>query len=121
MGLGEKVGTHKDLQVWQEGLDLVEQVYHLTKLFPSTEIYGLCSQMRRAAVSVPSNIAEGAARRGEKEFIQFLYVALGSLSELETQCFIARRLGYFEEHPVLDMIETIRRKLLKFIRYLKER
>jgi four helix bundle protein len=115
------VATHKDLEVWQEGIDLVEKVYHMTALFPSTEVYGLSSQMRRAAVSIPSNIAEGAARRGEKEFIQFLYVALGSLSELETQCLIAQRLKYIEEHPVFHMIEIIRKKLLNFIRYLKEK
>jgi four helix bundle protein len=118
---GGNVATHKDLQIWQAGIDLVEQVYHLTTLFPQTEIYGLSSQMRRASVSVPSNIAEGAARRGEKEFVQFLYISLGSLSELETQCLIARRLGYVEDHPAFDMIEALRRKLLKFIRYLKER
>lgn len=115
------MATHKDLQIWQKAIDLVEQVYHLTASFPPTEIYGLCAQMRRAAVSVPSNIAEGAARKGEKEFIQFLYVALGSLSELETQCLIACRIGYVKEHPAIEMIEVLRRMMLNFIRYLKER
>jgi four helix bundle protein len=85
---------HHDLRVWQEAIDLVEAIYDLTKRFPKTEIYGLISQMRRSAVSVPSNIAEGAARLSDREFIQFLGVARGSLSELETQITIAERLGY---------------------------
>jgi four helix bundle protein len=75
---------HKDLDVWKRSMDLVVKVYQITKLFPDTEKYGLSSQMRRAAVSIPSNIAEGAARKGDKEFIQFLYISIGSLSELET-------------------------------------
>jgi four helix bundle protein len=85
---------HHDLRVWQEAIDVVEAIYDLTKRFPKTEIYGLISQMRRSAVSVPSNIAEGAARLSDREFIQFLGVARGSLSELETQITIAERLGY---------------------------
>lgn len=85
---------HHDLRVWQEAIDLVEAIYDLTKRFPKTEIYGLISQMRRSAVSVPSNIAEGASRLSDREFIQFLGVARGSLSELETQITIAERLGY---------------------------
>jgi four helix bundle protein len=75
---------HKDLDVWKRSMDLVVKVYQITKLFPDTEKYGLTSQMRRAAVSIPSNITEGAARKGDKEFIQFLYISIGSLSELET-------------------------------------
>ncbi|MFV8360212.1 four helix bundle protein [Flavobacterium sp. LS1P3] len=75
---------HKDLDVWKRSMDLVVKVYQITKLFPDTEKYGLSSQMRRAAVSIPSNITEGAARKGDKEFIQFLYISIGSLSELET-------------------------------------
>jgi four helix bundle protein len=85
---------HHDLRVWQEAIDVVEAIYDLTKRFPKTEIYGLISQMRRSAVSVPSNIAEGASRLSDREFIQFLGVARGSLSELETQITIAERLGY---------------------------
>jgi len=76
---------HKDLDVWKRSMDLVQLIYEYTKLFPKEEMYGLTSQMRRAAVSIPSNIAEGAARKGDKEFIQFLMLSLGSLSELETQ------------------------------------
>ena len=76
-------------------MDLVLKVYKGTKRFPGSEAYGLINQIRRAAVSIPSNIAEGAGRRTKKEFIQFLFVARGSLSELETQLEIANRLGYF--------------------------
>ena len=111
--------THKDLKIWQSGIELVETVYKVTSVFPASELYGLTSQMRRAAVSVPSNIAEGAARQGEKEFIHFLYIALGSLSELETQCFIAQRLGFAKDVQVLEEIETLRRKMLNFIKFRK--
>lgn len=115
------MGTHKDLQIWQQGLDLVEVVYKITSAFPASELYGLSMQMRRASVSIPSNIAEGAARQGEKEFIQFLYVALGSLSELETQCIISKRLGFLQEIMVFETIEALRRKLLNFIKHRKEK
>jgi four helix bundle protein len=77
--------NHKDLDVWKKSMNLVVLIYDITSKFPSDERFGLTSQMRRAAVSIPSNIAEGAARKGDKEFIQFLMIALGSLSELETQ------------------------------------
>jgi len=76
-------------------MDLVLSVYEITKKFPAIENYGLTSQIRRAAVSIPSNIAEGASRRSKKEFTQFLYVAKGSLSELDTQLELVSRLGYF--------------------------
>ena len=85
---------HKNLRVYQNSLNLVEQIYKITRKFPEEEKFGLISQMRRAAVSIPSNIAEGAARRTKKEFTQFLYISLASLSELETQLEISRRLGY---------------------------
>jgi four helix bundle protein len=88
------VKSHKDLKVWQESMDLVIQIYKLVENFPKHEVYGLSSQIRRAAVSIPSNIAEGAGRSGEKEFIRFLYIALGSLSEVETQLEISQRLNY---------------------------
>jgi four helix bundle protein len=73
--------NHKDLEVWKKSMDLVEDVYALSKFFPNDEKFGLTNQIRRASVSVPSNISEGAARKRDKEFIQFLYIALGSLSE----------------------------------------
>lgn len=87
---------HHDLRAWQEAMTLVKDVYQITASFPKEEIYALTSQMRRAAVSIPSNIAEGAARTGDKEFLQFLSISRGSLSELETQLIIAKELGYMQ-------------------------
>ena len=89
--------THKDVDCWKRGIELVTEVYKVTKSFPKDEIYGLTNQIRRASISIPSNIAEGAARNSNKEFIQFLYIALGSLSELETQFIISKNLEYKEE------------------------
>ncbi|BAN34272.1 hypothetical protein SCD_n00423 [Sulfuricella denitrificans skB26] len=93
---------HHDLQAWQFAIQLVKDVYTLTANFPSSETYGLTNQMRRSAVSVPSNIAEGAARNGSKEFLYFLGIARGSLSELETQIVIAREIGYLADSAVLE-------------------
>lgn len=76
--------THKDLEVWKESIDLTNEIYSLTKTFPKYERFGLSSQMQRSAVSIPSNIAEGAARGSDKEFIKFLNYSIGSASELET-------------------------------------
>jgi len=112
--------THKDLQVWQFSMDLVEKIYLLTKNFPSEEKFGLTSQMRRAAVSIPSNIAEGAARNSTKEYVRFLYIALGSLSELETQCELSKRLKFGDDSLISEIIE-IRKKLLGLIRSLKNK
>ena len=83
--------SHKDLIVWKKSMDLVQITYEFSTNYPDSEKFGLISQMRRAAVSVPSNIAEGAARNSTKEYIRFLYIALGSLSELETQILISTR------------------------------
>jgi four helix bundle protein len=85
---------HHELRAWQEAMSLVKDIYQTTASSPKEEIYALTSQMRRAAVSIPSNIAEGAARTGNKEFLQFLSISRGSLSELETQLIIAKELGY---------------------------
>ncbi|MEW6133747.1 MAG: four helix bundle protein [Pseudomonadota bacterium] len=87
-------GGHRELLAWQESMVLVKLVYELTAAFPKEELYGLTSQLRRAAVSIPSNIAEGAARNGDREFHQFLAIARGSLAELETQMLLAEQLGY---------------------------
>lgn len=92
---------HHDLRIWQEAMTLVREVYRATATFPRDEIYVLTSQMRRAAISIPSNIAEGAARSGVKEFLQFLSISRGSLSELETQVILAKDLGYLEENRLL--------------------
>jgi len=120
--MSDKLRNHKDLEAWKESIALVDAVYRTTKTFPSEEIYGLVSQMRRAAVSTPSNIAEGAARASTKEFAQFLYMALGSLSELETQIIVSQRLGYVDqEDGLLRQVETVRKLLSGLIRYAKER
>jgi|SRR5208282_2750693 len=87
-------GTYEDLKVWRRAMDLVLEVYRSTSLFPKQEIYGLTSQMRRSAVSVPSNIAEGKGRFSRKELLQFLFHARGSLLELQTQITIGRELGF---------------------------
>jgi four helix bundle protein len=81
--------THKDLDIWKLGIEWVEKIYKMTAEYPKEGVYGLTNQMRRASVSIPSNISEGAARSSKKEFIQFLYIALGSLAELETQAIIS--------------------------------
>lgn len=111
--------THKDLQIWQRSIDLVEKIYKVTGNFPKEELFGLSSQLRRSAVSISSNIAEGGARHSNKEFLQFLYVALGSLSELETQCLIAQRLKLLNDETVLTDNEILRKQLLNFIKYRK--
>jgi len=90
----QNVRSYEDLRIWQKSIALVKEIYEQTKLFPRDELYGLTNQLRRAAVSVPSNIAEGQARRHTKEFIQFLYLGLGSLAELDTQLIIAEQIGY---------------------------
>lgn len=114
--------THKDLEIWKLGIKLVENVYKASHQFPKEELYGLTSQIRRSAVSVPSNIAEGAARSGSAEFIRFLYISLGSLSELETQLIIAERLGYIHnDNKIMKSIETLRKMMLNFIKYLKSK
>ncbi len=95
--MGE-VRSHKDLEVYKKGMDLVEDTYKITKRLPTEEKFGLISQMRRAAVSIVSNIAEGAARKNTKEYIQFLHISRASLSELETQLDICLRLGYIEQN-----------------------
>ena len=85
--------SHKDLDVWRLAMDLAQEVYGVSKTFPREEQFGMTSQMRRAAISIAGNIAEGAARNGSREFAQFLYIALGSASELETYLELARRVG----------------------------
>ena len=99
---------HHDLKVWQEAMELVTDIYRVTGEFPREEIYSLTSQMRRAAVSVPSNIAEGAARISNKEFLQFLAIARGSLSELETQIIISQNLDYVQDvDQILKRVSTV--------------
>jgi four helix bundle protein len=100
--------AHHDLKAWQEAMELVKMVYEISTSFPAEDNYGLISQIRRAAVSIPSNIAEGAARTGSKEFLQFLSISRGSLSEVETQLLIAKNLGYIKNpDPMLEQIDKL--------------
>ena len=112
---------HKDLDAWKKSIDLVEYFYKKTKEFPKEEVYSLTSQIRRSVISIPSNIAEGAARNSKKEFIQFLYIALGSAAELETQIIIAERLGYLVDSlAALNSLNDIKKMLVGLISYLKK-
>jgi len=114
--------THKDLEVWKESIELVKQIYGTTKEFPKEEIYGLTSQIKRCAVSIPANIAEGAARRTRKEFINFLYISLGSLSELETLLLVAKKVKIMSNNTeIFNNIEILRRKLISFIKYINKK
>ena len=109
-----RVRSYRELIVWQKAVDLVTEVYRMTNGFPRHEIYGLTSQLRRSSVSVPSNIAEGQGRASKGEFVQFLCHARGSLFELETQLYIAGRLGYLnaaEEHDLLGRTTEVARIL----------
>jgi len=104
----EKIKNFQDLRIWQIGIEVVKDIYILTKKFPKEELYGLTSQMRRSAISIPSNIAEGFRRYHNKEYKQFLYIALGSCAELETQIIIANELDYINETNKTELIEMIK-------------
>lgn len=111
---------HTDLDVYKKSIDFVTDIYKLTKTFPNEEKFGLTSQLRRSASSIPSNIAEGSARYYKKEFKQFLYIALGSVAETETHLIIASRIGYISENNEVFMnLERIKKMLLGLIRSLK--
>lgn len=115
--------TYKELKVWQKAMDLTVEIYRLVKLLPKFEIYALSDQMRRAVVSIPSNIAEGYGRNSTKEFIQFLTIARGSQLELETQLQICLRLEYFSEtetETVLHLCTEINKMLNVLIKKLAE-
>jgi len=101
--------SFKDLQVWEMSMDLVTDIYRVTEKFPQAEVYGLTSQMRRAAVSVPSNIAEGNGRGHSKEYLRFLYTARGSLMELMTQLEIAKRLNFIDGDSANALEEQCKR------------
>ena len=118
--------NYKELKVWQKSYELCLEIYRITAKFPKEERYGLTSQIRRAAVSVPSNIAEGYGRKTTPEYIRFLYIAYGSNCELETQILLSGDLGYIEtgkletlnlesSNPLHQIIETNRRKTYQFL------
>ena len=117
-----RITSYKDLKVWQISMDIAEQVYRLTEAFPKQETYGLTSQLQRAAVSIPSNIAEGHTRDSTKEFLQFISIALGSLAELETQLMLAERFKYLDNNnltAILLKTEETGRMLRSLQRTLK--
>ena len=99
--------THKDLRVWQQSIEMVTSIYKMTMTFPKDEIFGLVSQMRRAAVSVPSNIAEGYARGTDNEKLHFLRISSGSMSEIETQLMLSLKLGYIGQETYSELSEQI--------------
>jgi four helix bundle protein len=116
-----EIRSYKDLEVWKKSMDFAEKIYKITSKFPKDENYGLISQVRRAAVSIPSNIAEGSSRNSTKEFIQFLHVANGSLSEIETQLELAFRLKYIEDQSFQPEINHIRSMLFGLIKSLRKK
>lgn len=118
------IRSHRDLVVWQKGIDLVTEVYRLTQKFPDAERFGLVSQLRRASVSVPSNIAEGYGRGSTADYIRFLRASRGSLYEIDTQLLIAARLNYIAQSDyegILERINECGRMLAALIRTLNEK
>jgi four helix bundle protein len=118
-----KIKNFRDLKIWQRGVRLVEDIYQTTKNFPKEEVYGLTGQLRRAAVSIPSNIAEGFGRFHNKEYAQFLFTALGSCSEVITQLTIAQRPGFIKNNNAENLIgetEQISKMIMGLVKKLRE-
>jgi len=116
-----KIKSYKDLNIWKRSIVAVEDIYKITKNFPKEEIYGLTSQLRRSAVSIPSNIAEGFARFSNKEYKQFLFISLGSCAELSTQIIISLQLEYLESKEadqLLNEIDEISKMTMSLIKKL---
>lgn len=116
------MGNFKELLVWKKSIELVTEIYEITSVFPSEEKFGLVSQIRRASVSVPSNIAEGNSRRSSADYIQFLKIARGSSAEVETQIIISKNLGFIEElkcNELLSKITEIMKMINGLINYIK--
>lgn len=115
---------HENLEVWQKSVDFVVTVYHATQKFPSDERFGLTSQVRRASVSIPANIAEGAARQSDREFLKFLSIAQGSCSEVETELLIGSKLGYLAEseyHELRTAADSIGRMIVGLSKHLRKK
>jgi len=113
---------HRKLDVWKKSMEFVKHIYEATNSFPKSEVHGFTSQMRRATISIPSNLAEGAARKGTKEFKQFLNIAQGSISELDTQIELAHMLDYIDLKiygDLMDKLSTIPKMLFGLSRSLK--
>ncbi|MEL7171024.1 MAG: four helix bundle protein [Bacteroidota bacterium] len=122
--MNRSIESYTDLLVWQRAMDLVDSVYAATRSFPKSEQFGLTAQVRRAVVSIPSNIAEGWGRPSRKDFLRFLYIARGSLYEVETQLRIAKRQGFLHDDDLTGMLsqaETLSKMLLGLTRSLEKR
>ena len=116
--------SHKDLDIWKRSIKFVTTIYGVTKSFPKEERYGITNQMRRAAISISSNISEGAARHHDKEFVQFLYISLGSVAELETQIIISENLNFLSSIDSTNLqneLSEMRKMLLGLIRRITSR
>ena len=114
--------VHKELDVWKKSINLVKKIYEITEFFPKEENFGLVSQIKRSAVSIPSNIAEGCARKSDKELMQFLYIALGSLAELETQLIISKELGFIRnDQNIIEYLNGIRKQIFGLIKFLRSK
>ena len=115
-----KVKDYKELLVWQKGIDIVDKIYLATDSFPHDEQYGLSNQMRRAAVSVPSNIAEGFVRQYTKEYVQFLHVPLGSCAELDTQLIISQRRKIIPEEKIQELSEELNHEMRMLVSLIRK-
>jgi len=116
------LNSHRDLVVWQKSIEFVTKIYETTNNFPKEELFGLTSQLRRAAISIPSNIAEGFARKHNKELIQFLYVSLGSSVEIETQLLIAKNINYINDEIYISLtnhLSEISKMIIGLIRKIE--
>ncbi|MBM3330979.1 four helix bundle protein [candidate division WOR-3 bacterium] len=116
--------TYRDLRAWQKAFSLSLDVYRATKCFPKSEVYGLAAQMQRAAVSIPSNIAEGFGRRTTPDFLRSLYIAYGSICELQTQIMLATELGYIKSNTSVSLLQSagdVERLTKAFIRALERK
>lgn len=114
----EKGHNFRELQIWKESMELVKNVYLFTNLFPDSEKYGLCSQIQRSAISIPSNIAEGSGRSSEVEFVRFLRISISSSYELETQIILTGNLFLLDVNELLNHVKVIQLKIGGFIRKL---
>jgi len=119
-----KIRSYKDLEIWKRSIALIKDIYEITGSFPREELYGITSQIRRSAISIPSNIAEGFTRLHNKEYIQFLYIALGSCAELETQIIISNNLKYLDDSitkRLSDELEIICKMITNLIKKINNK
>jgi four helix bundle protein len=120
----QAINSYRDLRLWQEAMSLAESCYRLTKSFPKEEVFGLTSQIRRSAASIPANIAEGHGRENTRSFVQYLRISQGSLKELETHLLLAQRVGATHEtecNPALEQCQIVGKMLRALIRSLQQK